>query len=166
MSNQYLVAIDACILINFIRIGRFDLLINYPGIRFIVTGQVLAELTDPAQAAVVIAALDDGSMERYELVGVEPLKRFAELELTMGRGEASAIAAAEFEGWYVATDEGGRARRTINEGACAGRLMTTPGLLLQLIRISILTVDEADQVKANLAAHRFAMNFNSFQDLL
>ena len=127
---------------------------------------MLEELTEPSQRNLVLDAINEGTIDRFRLEKPETVRRFAELELVMGRGEASAIAAAESEGWYVATDEGSRARRTINEGPCGGRLMTTPGLLLNLVRRGVLSVEEADRIKQELAAHRFAMNFVSFKDLL
>jgi hypothetical protein len=49
----------------------------------------------------VLDAVKQGSFERFKLEKPEAVARFAELELVMGRGEASAVAAAESEGWYV-----------------------------------------------------------------
>ena len=45
-------------------------------------------------------------------------------------------------------------------------MLNTPGLLLLAIRLNVLTVEQADQIKATLEGHRFRMGFNSFQDLV
>ena len=166
MTAPNLVAIDACILINFIRVGRLDLLINCPGIKFVITEEVLSELTDEGQRTEILAGIDGGQFERFAIQKLNTVERFADLATVMGKGEASAIAAAESEGWFIATDEGSRARRTINEGACAGRLMTTPGILLHLLKSNVLTIDDADAIKTELEGHRFLMNFKSFRDLI
>jgi hypothetical protein len=47
-----------------------------------------------------------------------------------------------------------------------GRLVTTAGLFVLAIRAGILTVEEADQMKAVLEQRRFRMTFASFRDVL
>lgn len=84
----------------------------------------------------------------------------------VGRGEAAAIAAAVSQGWIVAMDEGGRARREVCERLGEGRLLTTPGVLLSCIRHGCLTVEEADEIKERLAQLRFRMAFASFREAL
>jgi hypothetical protein len=38
--------------------------------------------------------------------------------------------------------------------------------LLRCIRLGVLTVDQADELKAELATKRFRMTFDSFRELL
>jgi hypothetical protein len=45
------------------------------------------------------------------------------------------------------------------------RKNNTPGIPLKAIRQRVLTVQEADAIKAELEKNRFRMNFNSFRDL-
>lgn len=166
MTSVNLVAVDTCVLINFIRVGRLDLLVSCPGVRYVITDEVLLEITDPTQKAEVLTAIKNDEFEQFSLVEVKTIERFVELSAVMGKGEASAISAAEAAGWFVATDEGSRARRTVTEGACSGRLMTTPGILLHLVKSGNLSVEAADKIKTELEGYRFVMNFTSFRDLL
>jgi hypothetical protein len=46
-----------------------------------------------------------------------------------------------------------------------GRTLTTPGLLVVAIRDGLLTIDDADRMKAILEAHRFKMAFASFREI-
>jgi len=45
------------------------------------------------------------------------------------------------------------------------RLINTPGLLLLSIRAGLITIEEADAMKALLEQRRFRMKFASFRDL-
>ena len=54
------------------------------------------------------------------------------------------------------------ARERIGEG----RILNTPGILLLAIRAGLLSVDEADVLKARLETHRYRMKFDSFRDVL
>jgi hypothetical protein len=44
--------------------------------------------------------------------------------------------------------------------------MTTPGILLLAIRAGVISLEEADTIKAFLETRRFRMNFTSFKDVL
>jgi len=48
----------------------------------------------------------------------------------------------------------------------ATRLLTTPAILLRCIRAGVLTVADADAIKAELERHRFRMAFTSFAHLI
>jgi hypothetical protein len=47
-----------------------------------------------------------------------------------------------------------------------GNTLTTPGLLLVAIRDGLLTVEEADAMKAKLETRRFTMPFQSFREFV
>jgi predicted nucleic acid-binding protein len=159
------VACDTCILVNFVRIARLDLLVEHPHYRFTVPEQVLDELTDPAQRVHVDAAIANGGLELVVSSDLAEIAKSVELRRHMDRGEAVAFAVAEVRGWMVATDEGRRTRRMIMEQLGAKRLLTTPAILLSCIRAGVLTVAGADAIKAELERHRFRMAFRSFGDL-
>jgi predicted nucleic acid-binding protein len=110
------VASDTCILVNFLRVGRFDLFCRHQEYRMVVTEHVQAELTDPAQLAICQAAVNAGEIDAIEITDIAELALFAEMSVRLGRGEAAAIAVAQSRGWAVATDEGGRTRREIDSG--------------------------------------------------
>lgn len=157
---------DTCIPINFSLAGRFDLLSRHQDYRIIVTDHTLAELVDPAQLRDLEFAIQAGEVEETTVTDPDELAVYAHLGTFLGRGEAAAIAVAEKRGWVIATDEKGRARREIESRLGMGRLLTTPGILLKCILNDTITVAETDQIKARLAANRFAMNFASFADLV
>ncbi len=159
------VVCDTCILVNFARIARLDLLVEHPDYRFVVPEQVLDELTEPGQRVYVDAALADGGLELVVSSDLAEITKAVELRRHMDRGEAVAFAVAEHRGWLIATDEGRRTRRMIVEQLGAKRLLTTPAILLICIRARMLTVATADAIKAELERHRFRMAFKSFADL-
>jgi predicted nucleic acid-binding protein len=160
------VVCDTCILVNFARIARIDLLAEHPDYRFVVPEQVLDELTEPGQRVHVTAAIASGGLELIVSSDLAEIAKAVELRRHMDRGEAVAFAVAEHRGWLIATDEGRRTRRMIVEQLGAARLLTTPGILLRCIRAGVLSVADADAIKAGLERHRFRMGFASFADLI
>lgn len=160
------VVCDTCILVNFARIGRLDLLVLHPDFRFVVPEQVQDELIEPEQRRRVDAALADGGLELATSTDLAEIEKAVELRRHLDRGEAVAIAVAACRGWHVATDEGRKTRRMILEQLGAQRLLTTPGILLSCISAGMLSVAEADDLKTELARHRFRMGFASFGDLI
>lgn len=161
------VALDASVLINFLHMGRLDLLADLPGFEFAVPEQVAEEVTYPEQAASLATALENGLLLGAGTGGIEELSAYGELLETMGRGEAACIAIAAKRGWWVATDDRGpRVLRAIGERLGGGRRLDTPGIMLLAIRAGLLPVDEADRLKTHLeTARRFRMDFYSFRDL-
>lgn len=159
------VVCDTCILVNFARIARLDLLAEHPDYRFVVPEQVLDELTEPGQRVSVDAALANDGLELVVSSDLAEITKAVELRRHMDRGEAVAFAVAAHRGWLIATDEGKRTRRMIVEQLGAKRLLTTPAILLSCIRAGVLTVVDADAIKAELERHRFRMAFTSFAEL-
>ncbi|MGH9342361.1 MAG: hypothetical protein ACRD19_01145 [Terriglobia bacterium] len=45
-------------------------------------------------------------------------------------------------------------------------MLTTPGIIVLCIRQGLLTIDEADQLKAILETKRFKMTFGSFREVV
>ena len=161
-----IVVCDACVLINFLVVGRMDLLTRHLDYRFVVTEHATAEVTDPVQRERLLAVIENGELEQVELTDPGSLAVFAKLSAVLGSGEAAAIALAAERDWAIATDELGRTLREIESRLGERRLLTTPGILLRSIRNGALSVEEADEIKAKLEAHRFKMSFASFADLL
>ena len=141
------VVTDANVLINFCHIGQLPLLGALTPYRFFVPGEVINEITEPAQQAKVAGAL------------------FGTLRDLMGRGEAACLALAVTKGWMIASDEKRRFRREVVERIGAARMVGTASLLRQAISIGRVSVAEADGFKAVLEARRFVMPFASFGDL-
>jgi predicted nucleic acid-binding protein len=160
------VVTDANVMINFIHIGRLDLLANLPGMRFVVPEQVVAEITDTSQAAALHAALENSELDEMCMTDAEEISRYAELAATLGRGESACLTIAEARGWTVASDERRAFRRTAVARLGEQRLLTTPALMVHAIQARLATVAEADQWKDLLEQRRFRMKFTSFGELL
>jgi predicted nucleic acid-binding protein len=165
-STRRVVVTDANVLINLIHVGRLDLLGKLSGYAFAVPEHVFLEVTHPDQAQALQAAVDAGHVSRETMTDPAELALYARHRQIMGRGEAACLAMAEHRGWLVAGDERGAFLRTAHERLGANRLLNTPGLLVLAIRTSVITVEEADQIKAILAQNRFVMKFASFKDVL
>lgn len=158
------VVCDTSVLINFLVVNRLNLLSANSDYRFVVTEHVVEEVTDPDQNAQLRIALANGEIEQVDLTEPEGLALFAELHTFLGGGEAAAIALAAQRRWAVATDDR-RSRVEIESRLGRGRLLTTPGILLQAIRARLLTIEQADAIKTELEGHRFKMSFVSFAEL-
>jgi predicted nucleic acid-binding protein len=166
MPTLRIVVTDANVLINLIHAEALMLLGRLPGHEFVVADEVVAEVTAAEQARALASALAEGVLRRESLVGVEALTLFAELTRVMGRGEAASLALAVTRRWLVASDEKRVFRREAQARLGAGRLLTTPGVLVLAIRAGLLSVEEADGIKALLESKRFGMTFVSFRDVL
>lgn len=161
------VATDTSVLINLIHAGRLDILGRLEGWTFAVPSQVEEEISRPEQAEALAQAVTRHVLRRETSTDPREIDRYAELvHLRIGRGEASCLAMALEREWMVASDERGRFLRVARERLGEGRLVNTPGLLLLAIRRAVISVDEADRIKAVLEARRFRMAFRSFRDLL
>lgn len=161
-----IIATDANILINFIHVGRLDLLGALPGKAFTVPIPVVREIRDSAQAAVLQKALRAEHLGQADLTGPDELEYYANLCRTLGKGESACLALARHRGWSIASDEKRLFRRTAIAELGEAGVTTTPELMVQAIHAGLATVDEADAWKALLARHRFVMKFDSFSDLL
>ena len=159
-------ALDASVLINFLHLERLDILADIAEVDFIVPEQVVAEITDPQQARTLAQAVRDGQLRSERSTDPDEIAIYADLHQFMGRGEAACLSMAEQRDWLVAVDERGRflqmARKRIGEG----RILNTPGILLLAILAGLLSVHEADVLKAHLETHRYRMTFDSFRDVL
>lgn len=159
------VAVDTSVLINLAHADRLALLGRIPGLAFVVPEEVMAEVTSPDQRAALLAVLGAGVVQRAAISDLAAIELYAELRVTMGRGEAACLALAVSKGWLVACDERRAFRREALARLGSGRLITTPGLLVLAIRAGLMTVEEADRAKALLERHRFRMTFGSFRGL-
>ena len=159
-------AIDASVLINFLRLERLDILAAIAEVDFVVPEQVAAEITDPRQARTLAQAVRDGRLRCERSTDPDELTAYADLRRFMGRGEAACLSMAERRGWLAAVDERGGFRRTAGQRIGEDRILNTPGILVLAIRGGVLSVNEADVLKARLENLRYRMKFRSFRDVL
>lgn len=158
------VVVDASVLINVLILSRLDLLGTTPDLEFVVPSRVVHEITRPEQAAELSLSLASGVLSEIEGYDSSEWQSYVNLRKDLGAGEAACLALAASREWLVACDERGRFRRRAEELLGKGRIVTTPGLIVLAIRAGLITVDEADQMKATLEQHRFRMPFDSFRE--
>jgi predicted nucleic acid-binding protein len=165
------VIIETSTLINFLRINRVDLLAGLVAYRFLVTDHVRAEVTThyPAQLANLESALQAGHLSEVSVTDPAELAVFAAMQAlrVLGDGECSAIAAASVRKIPIAIDDI-RARKEAQAHDPAMCLLDTVGLMVEAIQAGVLTVAEADAIKADWEKHhRFAKkHFTSFSQLI
>lgn len=162
-SRKRIVVADAGVLINLIHVDALQLLGRLVHFEFVVIEHVVQEITRPDQAAALAHAIQKGWIRRDDLNRPDGLEAFADLLRVIDRGEAASLAWAVVEGAAIACDDR-KGRREAIARLGAGNILTTPGLLLVAIREGLLTIDEADAMKATLEARRFAMTFRSFRE--
>ncbi len=167
-DGQPCVITDANILINFIKIGRLDILQSLRIYTFHIPDEVYEEVVYPAQRVVLDQALNDGWLKRTEITDHVELRYYAQYRRQMGDGEAACLAISICRKWIMASDE--QKKRMISKQVLdilgENYWLNTPGILLKAIKENILTVAQADTIKDALAQNRFVMHFASFQDLL
>jgi predicted nucleic acid-binding protein len=164
--------IETSVLINFLRIDRLDLLANHPAYRFVVIDYVKWEITTRFHEQVIALenALSSGALvgdiDPRDVTMVE-LQAYADLQsLNIGDGERGAVAAAFARGYVIAINDY-RAVKKLPETYKLLHREDTTSIMVSLIRAGVLTVDEADAIKADWeASHRFRLKFPTFGDLV
>ena len=167
-ESQSCAITDANILINFIKIGRVDILQQLRMYAFYLSEEVYREITYPAQRLVLDHALKNGWLRETVITDQNELRSYGQYRRQMGDGEAACLAIAICRKWIMACDEQKKKliARTVQHHLGAGYLLNTPGILLKAIREGILTVSQADAIKNTLAQNRFVMPFASFQNFI
>ena len=162
------VILDTCVLVNFLRIGRLDLLTEHPRYRFIVTDHVRGEVTDeyPEQLVLVEGAIRSGGLQEIHVTDPAEVGAFVQLQAVrcLGDGERSAIAIAANRGLPIALDDK-RARREARRFKRSIVLANTETIMVALIEEGVLDVATADAIKHDWEQnHRFKLPFRSFQE--
>lgn len=170
MDDNTEVLLDTCVLINFATIGRVDLLRALAGYSFLITEHVRDEVKEhfTTQYDAVTAAVEDGSVQEIVVDTPEELADFALLTArrNLGDGECSAIAAAKHRSLVLAMDDR-RARNKAVAFHAPIQLLSTAELVVLLIQQQVLSVQEADDIKADWEQnHRFKLPLESFGDQL
>lgn len=164
------VIIDASVLLNFLKIDRIDLLAGHPAYRFVVVDLVKNEVTKRGQSVRLDAAIQAGALlpdRPPETIDQAELSTFAAMSaLKLGNGDKAVIAAAKVRGLTLAMDDKDAWR--LGSAFCVGiPREDTVSIVVSLIKAAILTVSEADAIKADWEAnHRFRLKFASFGELV
>jgi predicted nucleic acid-binding protein len=151
------VATDTSLVLNFLRIDRMDILGALPGFRFCVLNHVIEEVTQEPHEARLQAALAQGHVVEFELTDLNAIADYDSLRENLGDGEAATIAAARHEQWIVGMDEKGRAKSEAIARVGDQNLLNTPGVLVHAVRVGLLTLEEAEQLRLDLAAQNYVI---------
>lgn len=160
--------IDTSVLINFLVIGRLDLLGCHQGYRFVVTDHVGEEITEhySEQVAQLQNAKDAGWITEISLTDAQEVEMFARLTESgrLGNGECSAIAVAACRHLPLAMDDKA-ARRSASSLNLKITLLDTASLMVSFIQAGLITIGEADEIKHEWEQDfRFRLRFGSFAE--
>lgn len=144
---------DANVLIDLLKLGVLRGVAGLEAWKILIPEVVRAEVRRPAQAAVLDAALADGSMEEIVLESLEEQALMAEIAGVIGRADAACLAAATHRGAQLASDERRRpflreVRRLLGEH----RLVRLESLLAQAIASGLLTMEHLEGAVRALAS--------------
>lgn len=161
------VVADTNVFINLAHAQLMGKLAELQDLEFVIPDAVRAEVKYPSQIQVIDAAIDDGTLREVRLENIDGLADYASLSQQIGKGEAVCLALATLNpDWILASDERRIFRRIALERLGEARIVTTPWIILHMIKLGTLTVQQADHAKAILEKHRFTMTFASFAEIL
>lgn len=163
------IVVDTSVLLNFLLIGRADLIGSHP-FTFVTTGEVAAEILN--LRARYEKALSEGHVEQLALEDGPEAEMFSGFRALadLGPGERSAIAIALNRGHGLSLDD----RRAINQVKRITRelgkplvILRTRDIVVDLIRCGELSVEQADSLLAEWAGkHKFRLKISSFSECM
>ena len=161
------VVLDTSVLLNFLRVGRLDLLVGLPGLVFLLTDLVRGEVTEPTHAAVLGEAIHGGLLREVRVDAADAVEAFARLVglRVLGVGECAALAVAVCRGLPIAIDDKAARKKAV---AVFGfeQFVGTADLVVAAIRGGLVDVADADRMKLRWELEfRFRLAFRSFADL-
>jgi predicted nucleic acid-binding protein len=165
-DGRLLVVTDSSFLINFLVVDRMDILKGLPQFRFHVVNHVRAEIRYERQRTRLQAATEGGAVTEIEITDPTEILLYDELRRFLGDGESASLAVAVSRQWIIAADEKGRFRRELFSRLGEDCLLDTLGALIIAIREGVITVAEAEALRARLREHRFDMDPTPFDELL
>jgi predicted nucleic acid-binding protein len=159
------VVLDACMLINCLIVSRAELLGEMTGYTFYVPNHVVAEITNETVQRDLHEALKEDILREIEITDTIEIATYARYLPRFGDGEAACMAIAINRGWVVGSDDK-VVKKEMQKKLGADSILDTPSLILHALRLDLLSVTEADEIKTQLESQRFRMTFDSFGDLL
>lgn len=165
-DEQIVVVTDSTVIINFLHIGKLELVSQILNYRFLVPEHVVTEITRADQRSALEAEFQAGRLNKVLITELDVLQSYAELRKVLGSGESACLALAQHRGYRIASDEKKAFRRLATERLGADGIVTTERLIVCMIRAGLAAVAEADQWKAVLEQHQFTLDFASFAERL
>jgi predicted nucleic acid-binding protein len=161
------VVLDTSVLLNFLRVGRLDLLVELPGHEFLVTDHVRGEVTDPGHAGTLEEALQGGRLIEVRIDDPAELVVFAQLTAlrVLGVGECAALALAVHRGLQIAIDDKAARKKAVALFRFE-RFVGTVDLVVAAIRGGLIDVQGADEIKRRWQKElKFRLAYESFEEL-
>jgi predicted nucleic acid-binding protein len=167
LSDPAAVVLDTSVLLNFVKIGRLDL-VEVLAVPLLVLDDVRAEVTRPEQLAALDAAIGSGAILGEPVVDPVEVGLFAALSSAgrLGQGECAVLAVALTRGMVAAVQDGpaqAEARRRDRHV----RICTTEDIVVHAIRAGGMTIPEADLLLEEWRLrHRFASRLTTFRGIV
>jgi len=165
-NGRLLVVADSSFLINFLVLDRTDLLGRLTKFHFHIVNHVRAEIRYGDQRARLQAAVEGGIVTEVEITEPSEILLYDELRQFLGDGESASLAVAISRRWVIAADEKGRFRRELFGRLGENYLLDTAGALVTAIKTGVITMEQAEALRAQLRENRFEMDPRPFDELL
>jgi predicted nucleic acid-binding protein len=156
---------DACVLINFLKLDRLDLLTSAMELSPMTTKLVLDEITDRGQRQALDEAVNSGKIEVADPDSARAMELYLDLrEGGLGKGEASCLGLCCITGGAIlACDErAGCFLRAVSKLDLREHLVTTRDLINLAVQDGRLTLGAANRLLGDLRT-RFRYNSDDLQ---
>ena len=167
-SGRQLVVLDTSVLLNFLRVGRLDLLVQLPEHEFLVTDHVRLEVIDAECARMLGAALRNEQLREERIDAPLEVAAFQQLAAVraLGLGECAALAVAVCRQLPIAIDDK-VARKKAQVLFGFEQFVGTAELVVAAIRCGLVDVAAADRMKLRWETDlRFRLGFASFAEMV
>ena len=155
--------VDASVLINFLRLGRLDLLTSLPRRELLIVPEVNSEIR--RNRAALEGALQAGGIRQIESEVAADLALFARLTHRISSADASCIIAAKALGADLAVDD--RVCRQMAAAELSERRLTgTEWVLLEAVQAGLLTMHKGNEFLALLPSVRYRPGVRRLEELL
>lgn len=155
--------LDATVLNNFIKIGRFALLrLLFPS-SLRASAQVYEEMRAGGLSAPLRDAVAEGWLQVVTPESGPEVTLYTEYARSLGPGEAASLAVAVCRRWTFATDD--RAARAAARAA-AIPLTGSVGFLCLAVRIGAISRDQGDHLLAEMKRHGYWFPFETLEGLV
>ena len=160
--------LDTSVLLNFLRVGRLDLLVQLPEHEFLVTDHVRLEVIDAECARMLGAALRNEQLREERIDAPLEVAAFQQLAAVraLGLGECAALAVAVCRQLPIAIDDK-VARKKAQVLFGFEQFVGTAELVVAAIRCGLVDVAAADRMKLRWETDlRFRLGFASFAEMV
>jgi len=150
MNEEIIIILDACVLIHFANLDRFDILQKMSDYKFFTSEHVVSEITNETQLKKVNHCISSGFIKVVKLTDIKVMKDFFTLCKRLGKGESSCIALATVNNWIVCSDDKKRVPQTVRNRLGPNHLLTTDILLSIAVSKGIISEGEKTRILEEL----------------